>query len=69
MRAEMNVLWIGREIGEEISEYVYSELNLSGRKVESEVARRAILFTIRLKQDAFQKAWKDGLLEYKGAKE
>lgn len=60
----MEVLWIGREIGEEITKYVCSELNLPGRKIETEVARRAILFAIRLKQGDFQKAWKDGLLEY-----
>lgn len=61
----MKVLWIGKELSEEIREYVHSELRLSGKAIETEMARRAILFAIRLKQDEFQKAWKDGLLEYR----
>ena len=60
----MKVLWIGKELSEEIREYVHSELRLPGKKIETETARRAILFAIRVKPDEFQKAWKDGLLEY-----
>lgn len=61
----MKVLWIGKKLSKEIRQYVHLELGLSGKAVETETARRAILFAIRLKQDEFQEAWKDGLLEYK----
>jgi len=59
----MNVIWIGEPLSEEIQGFVKEELNLSGNKIATEMARRAILFVIRVCPEEFREAWKDGLLE------
>jgi len=59
----MNVMWIGESLSIEIKRFVKDELSLSGTKIETEVARRAILFVIRMKPAEFREAWKNGMLD------
>ena len=59
----MNVIWIGEKLSEEIRCFVKEHLNLSGNKVETETARKGILFAMRVKPDEFKDAWKNGLLK------
>ena len=59
----MNVMWIGDGLSDEIKRFVKEELNLSGKKIETEMARRAILFVIRVQPAEFREAWKNGMLD------
>lgn len=59
----MNVMWIGESLGKEIKRFVQEELSLSGKKIETEMARRAILFAMRVTPEEFKDAWKNGLLD------
>jgi len=59
----MSVIWLGDEIKTEIRKYVLDELGISSKKLENEVARKAILFVLRFQRKEFRKAWKEGKLE------
>ena len=60
----MSVLWIGDKIEKELENYVLKEFGIPGKKLQTEVARKAIIFSIRMKSHEFKQAWTEGLLEY-----
>ena len=59
----MSAIWIGYKVRDELRKYVLDDIGISSKKMETEVARRAILYVIRFGSEAFKKSWNDGLLE------